>query len=307
MAEVVDFAAHLVNHLTHGEGLEEQLAVGNLAGDGGCRAVGHEGGHALGRDVGEVVLENVGRDAALGLDDGNLLGDVLELAHVAVPGVVHEHGACVLGEDDGRHVVFLGHVGGKFSKKQRDVLLAFAEGRQVDGELVEAIVEVLAEAALADGADDVDIGGGDDADVNLLGRGATHGDNLAVLEDAEKLDLHGQGQLANLVEEDGAAVGLFEIALARTVGAGEGSLHMAEELALDGALGDGTAVDGDEAATLTHMLASAVLVDDAREDILAHAALAGDEDGEVGGCHLDGLVEGHEELGVVADDIVALL
>ncbi len=81
---------------------------------------------------------------------------------------------------------------------------------------------------------------------------------------------------------------------------------MTEELAFDGSLGDGTAVDGDEATTLTGMLAGAVLMDDAREDILTHATLAGDEDGEVGGRHLDSLVEGQEELGIVADDIVAL-
>jgi hypothetical protein len=81
---------------------------------------------------------------------------------------------------------------------------------------------------------------------------------------------------------------------------------MAEELTLDGTFGDGAAVDGDEAAALTYMLARAVLVDDAREDILAHTTLTGDEDGEVGGGHLEGLVEGHQQLGVVADDIIAL-
>ena len=81
---------------------------------------------------------------------------------------------------------------------------------------------------------------------------------------------------------------------------------MAEEFALDGALGDGSAVDGDESPTLPHMFAGAVLMDDARKDVLAHAALAGDEDGEVGGGHLDGLVEGHEEFRIVSYDVVAL-
>ena len=81
---------------------------------------------------------------------------------------------------------------------------------------------------------------------------------------------------------------------------------MAEEFALDSTLRDGATVDRDEAAPLAYMLACAVLVNDTREDILTHAALAGDEDGEVGRRHLDGLVEGHEELRIVANDIVAL-
>ena len=53
------------------------------------------------------------------------------------------------------------------------------------------------------------------------------------------------------------------------------------------------------------MLAQAVLVDDSAEDIFTHAALASDEDAEVGGSHLDGFVEGKEEFGVVAYNAVA--
>ena len=81
---------------------------------------------------------------------------------------------------------------------------------------------------------------------------------------------------------------------------------MAEEFAFDGAFGDGAAVDGDESAALSDVFAEAVFVDDAREDVFADAALAGDEDGEVGGGDLDGLVEGQEESRVVAYDVVAL-
>ena len=53
----------------------------------------------------------------------------------------------------------------------------------------------------------------------------------AFLEDAEQLGLHGQRNLADLVEEDGAAVGQLEPALALADGAGEGPFLVAEELA----------------------------------------------------------------------------
>jgi hypothetical protein len=44
---------------------------------------------------------------------------------------------------------------------------------------------------------------------------------------------------------------------------------------------------------------------DTGEDILADPALSVDEDAEVGGGHLDGLVEGHQQLGVIANDTVS--
>ena len=267
---------------------------------------GYDGGHFFFGDVVEVVLEDFAGDGAFSFDDSNLFGDVFEFADVAVPRVVHEVLAGVFGKEDGRHVVFLGHVGGEFAEEEGNVVDAFAKRRDVDGDLLQTVVEVFAEMAVADSGYEVDIGGGYNSDVDFERSGGAYGDDFAIFKYAEKLDLHGQWEFADFVEEDGAAVGFLEVALAGTVGAGKGSFDMAEEFALDGALGDGSAVDGDESPTLPHMFAGAVLVDDARKDVLAHAALAGDEDGEVGGGHLDGLVEGHEELGVVADDIVSL-
>ena len=61
--------------------------------------------------------------------------------------------------------------------------------------------------------------------------------DLAAFQEPQQLDLHGLGQLADLVEEQRAAVGHFEQPHAVLVGAGERSLAMAEQLALDQALG----------------------------------------------------------------------
>ena len=69
---------------------------------------------------------------------------------------------------------------------------------------------------------------------------------LALLQDAEDLGLGGQRQLADLVEEDRTAVGALEPARLLPVRAGEGAPLVAEELALDQALGQGPAVDPDE-------------------------------------------------------------
>ena len=61
-------------------------------------------------------------------------------------------------------------------------------------------------------------------------------------------------------------------------GAGERAAHVAEQLALDQVLGNRAAVDGDEAL----VAARAAGVDGARDDLLAGAALAGDQHGRVG-------------------------
>ncbi len=62
----------------------------------------------------------------------------------------------------------------------------------------------------------------------------------------KQLDLHRRRHFADLVEEQGAAVGLFEHAAPFPVGAGEGALVVAEELRLDQVFRDGAAVHRDE-------------------------------------------------------------
>ena len=72
----------------------------------------------------------------------------------------------------------------------------------------------------------------------------------ALLQHAQQLHLHGQAHVADLVEEQRAALGDLEAALARGDGAGERALLVTEQLALEQLGGNGAAVDGDE-GTLT--------------------------------------------------------
>ena len=61
---------------------------------------------------------------------------------------------------------------------------------------------------------------------------------LPGLHDPQQLGLQLQGQVADLVEEEGRAVGEFEPAQPRLVGAGEGPPVSPEELALDQVAGE---------------------------------------------------------------------
>ena len=82
----------------------------------------------------------------------------------------------------------------------------------------------------------------------------------------------------DFVEQQGAAVGLLELADAAAGGAGEGAFLVAEQFRFQQVFGDGRAVDGDE--RLFSARRAAVHV--ARQHFLAGAAFAGDQHRGVG-------------------------
>src|SRR5262249_55438114 len=132
-------------------------------------------------------------------------------------------------------------------------------------------VEILAEQAALDLDREIAIGGGDDAaaERDLARAGEPRG--RALLQDAQELHLHVERHVADLVEQDGAALGELELAgpaaLAR---AGERARLVAEQLALEQIARDRGAVDRDERA----LRARPGVVDRLREDLLAGAALS---------------------------------
>ena len=94
-----------------------------------------------------------------------------------------------------------------------------------------------------------------------------------LLQHAEQFRLHGQRDLADLVEEDGAAVGQLEPPLALADGAGERPLLVAEQLALQQRLGQRRAVHRDERVATPGRR----VVDRPRHQLLARAGLAEDQ------------------------------
>src|SRR2546428_349253 len=102
---------------------------------------------------------------------------------------------------------------------------------------------------------------------------AARGPELVLLEDAQELRLERGRHVADLVQEDRAAVGLREEPGCVADRAGEGAAHVPEELALEQRLGERAAVDGHERP----LAARAVRVDGACDEFLAGAALAEDE------------------------------
>src|SRR3989449_2611890 len=207
---------------------------------------------------------------------------VLELAHVSRPLVgtemlhrLRRHGTDLLPEAPGE------------ARKEkhdqlRDVGTTLAQRRDRDRKHVQPVEEVGTEAPRPHRFLEIAIRRGDHPHVYPNRAARPHGLELLLLENAEKLHLRLEGELADLVEEDRAAVSQLEAADAALQGAGKGTLHMPEQLTLDQARGDGAAVDLHQRAVAT----GAAVVDGAGDQLLAGSSLAEDEHAGIGRRHL---------------------
>ncbi len=127
-----------------------------------------------------------------------------------------------------------------------------------------------------------------------MGCAPAHAGELALLQHAQQAGLGLWRHVADLVEEQRAAGGLLEAALAAVHGAGEGAALVTEQLALDQLARDRRHVDGHERGRA----AAPVVVQRARHELLAGAALAVDHHREVGGREAgDGAVDLLHRLG----------
>src|ERR1017187_10538797 len=276
------------------EGLENKLALrfinrgADLDADGavvvarGRHALGFGCGSEAGRvsrfaEVGRQVLD---LDETRTGEDGGALDGVAQLARVAGP-VVGQQPLEQVRRDarDGAGVALV-HVADHLRGDGGNVRGVLAQRRHVDIEDIEAIEEVAAQLAALHRLLRVLVGGRDDAHVNRGFGLAAQAAELAVFEDAEQLGLGGGRHLADLVEQQRALLGEFEAAGAALDGPGECAFLVAEDLALDQRLRDGGAVDRDEWL----QAAGAEVVQAAGCEFLAGAALAGDQDRDVGGC-----------------------
>ena len=230
----------------------------------------------------QIALQGGSVDVAVGLEDGDLLGDVLQLAHVTRPTVVEQHVAGIVGQLDYGHAIALGKVGREFAEKQQNIFGPFAQGRDFDVYGAEPVVKVFAEFPFRYGFDHVEVGGGYDAYVGFQHGRRTHFEKFAAFENTQQSGLSRKRQFTYLVEEDGASVGLFEIAFTSRESPCEGSFFVAEKLGVDGAFGYGSAVDGN----VFPVFAGTVGMDYLWKELFAGTAFAGDEHGQIDGCYL---------------------
>src|SRR5262249_24276435 len=170
------------------------------AGGGGGAAVwgwgsdrGGHGGDQLAREMRHAEAVAVPRQghAALHL--------VLQLAHVARPVVGDQplHGGRLEAVD--ALAVALRRRRQEPVGEQRNVVAALAQEREADRKRGDPVVEILTEAPLLDLVAQVAVGRRDHAHVYAARPAVAERDDLALLQDAQQLRLHGGRHLADLV------------------------------------------------------------------------------------------------------------
>src|SRR5262249_11923151 len=94
--------------------------------------------------------------------------------------------------------------------QKRDVGWTFSERRHVNRKLVQAIIEIRSKAPLLDRSLQITIGCGDHSHIYFFLKARADRAYFAFLKDAKQPHLGRKRRFADLVEEDGPAVCLFE-------------------------------------------------------------------------------------------------
>ena len=161
--------------------------------------------------------------------------------------------------------------------QHRNVLAPFPQAGEVDGEAGDAVVKVFAEVLCLHGLPQVPVGGAYDADVHAPELVSPNPPVFAALQHPQQLGLNCRGQLAHLVQEQGAAVGQLHQSSLVPHAAGEGPALVAEQFVVGQGFVQHRAVDGEERAAGP----PGMLMDELGRELLAGAGFTEQQRGHV--------------------------
>src|SRR5713101_4185043 len=187
--------------------------------------------------------------------------------------------------------------------EDRNVLSPFPKRKDVDAHHAEPIVQVLPEGLIADGPLEVDVRRGNDPHVNSDSPVSADPLDLSLLEHAQELRLEFRLEGGNLVQKEGATLGQLKLSQPPLVRTRESTPLVTEELRFYEGLGESGQVHRDEGLVFPGPL----VVDGARHEFFAGAALPRDQNRRCGASNLcDQLVE-FLHLGVLPYELVETL
>src|SRR5262245_55572480 len=158
--------------------------------------------------------------------------------------------------------------------EERNVVAPLPKREQVDRHHLEPVVQISPERLGADRFLQVQIGGGDDPDVDPDSPTAADALDLPFLEHPQQLRLELRLERADLIEEQRAPLSQLELAEPPLERARERASLVAEQLRLDERFGQRWEIDWNERLVLARALA----MDGACDQLLAGPTLARDQD-----------------------------
>jgi hypothetical protein len=218
-----------------------------LGGDRTRRAVRRGHRRAAGR-AGRQQRQQVGSGETHAFGHrARLLKQVAQFTHVARPGHALEQAHRVLGQLLDRRAVRFADRLQQVIHQRRQVRGALTQRRQPDRHHRQPVVQVDAELAALHRRLEVVAGGRDHPHVHLDHPVRAHRLELLLLQHPQQLGLQRQRHVADLVEQQRAAIGELELAVSHpALGAGERTGRDAEELGLEQGVGNGRDVHPDE-------------------------------------------------------------
>src|SRR5690349_24640903 len=240
--------------------------------------------------------------ARMGTCDHQPLDQIAEFAYVSRPVVSSEHGQSRVAD-----LFIFTSIGSrefceKVPRQNGNVLCAFAQRRDGEGNYVQPIKEVFAEQAFGDLLLQLFVRGGDHTHVHGCWMVRTDTLEALLLEHAKNFCLCPQAHIAHFVQEERAVIGFLEFANFVFTGAREAALDVPEELGLDQFLGNRGAI------YLYKWLAAAQTggVERAGDQFLAGATLAINEHPPVGRRGECNLLAQRLHGNAIAQDAIAL-
>ena len=147
---------------------------------GRCHLCGRNGNG--GRDSHEFGTD---RNALLS-KNGGTLDNILKLTHISRPVVGNQTSHTALGEPTAFDPMFFGKSIEEVVGEDLHIAGAFAERRDLDGENIEAVVEILTEVAFLNGLEQVAVRCRKDAHIDFDGFISPHPLEFTLLEDSQK-------------------------------------------------------------------------------------------------------------------------
>ncbi len=228
--------------------------------------------------VAHDIAGQVGQpDQVGGGGDHQALHHVFQLAHVARPSVAGERPGGLRRQRAGRQAQLPHSLAQEMVDEQRDILRSLAQRGAIDDEGADAVKEVVAERTPCDLFAQVLVGRGQDAGGHPQGFRAPHPLELQFLQHPQQLCLQLEGEVADLVEQQGAAARLLDAADLALLGSREGAALVAEQLGLQQVAGDRRTVHRHEGPAGPR----GVMMDRVGDEFLARPALAQDQHGQV--------------------------
>ncbi len=117
--------------------------------------------------------------------------------------------------------------------QERDVAGPFSQGRAGDGHNVQSVIEILAEFSFSHQFRQVFICSSDHSHVDFAGQSAAHPFKFAFLDHAQNFGLGCWFHIADLIQEQSAAISFLQLAFLTGISPGERSFFEAKKLAFD--------------------------------------------------------------------------